>query len=68
MIEANIYPQVLLKHLTDNPTVAEWVRANTAPDDTATKAGQVSCDPETLKCLLPPDVKLGTIGDPVAIR
>lgn len=52
MISASVYPEVLLKHSNQNPTVRAWTKAmSTAPANAP--AGQLSCDLATLTCSLP---------------
>lgn len=51
VVKPSVYPEVLLKWtINENHDIAEWARANST---TGTLSGQMSCDLETLKCLIP---------------
>jgi hypothetical protein len=50
-IEPPVYPEVLLNWtINENHDIAEWARANSATD---VPSKQMSCNPKTLRCLIP---------------
>jgi hypothetical protein len=50
LVTANVYPEVLLKHLNSNSAVMQWAGAHSAE---GLPSGQVRCEAADLRCLIP---------------